>query len=137
MVRCLVIDPSVEKMTVPEVVEIDDFHEFLREHNPGCRCIGCASRYFNGVPYDIWHDDEFLFHGGAPSVITTDYEEIFFGCVVICNVDEETGESSDLSDEDIRDLLDCPAIVKIVGRETPLWALRCTVFPPAEEEVSE
>ena len=23
MVRCLVIDPSVEKMTVPEVVEID------------------------------------------------------------------------------------------------------------------
>ena len=137
MVRCLVIDPSVEKMTVPEVAEIDDFYKFLREHNPGCRCIGCASRYFNGVPYDIWHDDEFLFHGGAPSVITTDYEEIFLGCVVICNVDEETGESTDLSDEDIRDLLDCPAIVKIAGRETPLWTLRCTVFSPAEEEVSE
>ena len=137
MVRCLVIDPSVEKMTVPEAAEIDDFYKFLEEHNPGFRAIGCATRYFDGVPYDIWHDGEFLFHGGAPSVITTDYEEVFFGCVVICNVDEETGESTDLSDEDIQDLLDCSAIVKIAGRETPLWVLRCTVFPPAEEEASE
>ena len=137
MVRCLVINPSLEKMTVPEVAEIDDFHKFLKEHNPGCRAIGCATRYFNGVPYDIWHDDEFLSHGGAPSVVTTDYEEVFFGCVVICNVDEETGESTGLSDEDIWGLLDCPAIVKIVGRETPIWVLKCTVFPPAEEEASE
>jgi hypothetical protein len=140
MVRCLVYNPSAQKTTAPAVVDIDDFRAFLEEHNPGCTFIGCATRYFNGVPHDIWHDDEFLFHGGLPSGYATDYDEVFLGCTFICNVDEETGESTDLTDEDIQNILfNCTNFVKVEvkGKNTPLCVFECTVFEPEDEEESE
>ena len=138
MVRCLVFNPRAQTTTAPAVVDIDDFHAFLEEHNPGCTFIGCATRYFNGVPHDIWHDDEFLFHGGLPSGYATDYDEVFLGCTLICNVDEETGESTDLSDEDIDNILfHCTNFVKVEGRNAPLCVFECSVFGPEDEEEEE
>lgn len=135
MVRCLVFNPNAQKTTAPAVVDIDDFRAFLVEHNPGCAFIGCATRYFNGVAHDIWHDDEFLFHGRAPSGYATDYDEVFLGCTFICNVNEETGESTDLSDEDIDNILYfCTNFVKVEGRSAPLCVFECSVFEPEGEE---
>lgn len=132
MVRCLVFD-SAQPMNEISVQEIRDFGDFLEVRNPGCRCIDCATRYFNGVPYDVWHDDEFLFNGGALSGIVREDGSLFFGCVFICNVDEETGESTDLSDEDISGIIS--TVIPICDRSGTLRRVfLCSYYP---EEASE
>lgn len=134
MVRCLVFDPA-QHMIGPEVIDIGDFRAFLMERNPGCTFLGCVTRYFNGVPHDIWHDDEFLYHGGEPSGFSTDYDEVFLGCTFICNVDEETGESTDLTDKEIDDILfECTSHFIRGCNRPPVPVFRCTVW---NEEVEE
>lgn len=68
MVRCLVFNPA-KPMNEISVEDVSDFGQFISDHNPGNFCIGCATRYFNGVAHDVWHDDEFLYNGGGISGI--------------------------------------------------------------------
>ena len=134
MVRCLVFNPAkpMNEISVEDVSDTD-FGQFLEAHNPGCMCIGCATRYFNGVPHDVWHDDEFLFNGGELSGIVKEDGSPFLGCVFICNVDEDTRESTDLSDEDISGII----TTLRVGRDrkgTLRRVFTCTYYPEEESE---
>lgn len=132
MVRCLVFNPA-KPMNEISVEDVSDFGHFLRDHNPGCFCIGCATRYFNGVAHDVWHDDEFLFNGGAPSGIVKDDMSPFLGCVFICNVDEDTGESTGLSDEDISGILSTIGWIRD-GKGALRKVFTCRYYPEEESE---
>lgn len=132
MVRCLVFNPA-KPMNEISVEDVSDFGQFISDHNPGNFCIGCATRYFNGVAHDVWHDDEFLYNGGGISGIVKDDGSPFLGCVFICNVDEDTGESTDLSDEDISGIISTVCLIRD-GKGTLRRAFTCTYYPEEESE---
>ena len=89
--------------------------EFAEEEG-GIATPNVVRRYIAGIPLDIWYDENFGMYHPAPSGISMDYPEILKGMLFICDVDEETGETKDLSDEVAQKVL---AEYKVIDPDSP------------------
>ena len=72
----------------------------------GCKTIDITSRSIGGKEFDIICDDEGLYaEGGAiVSALDSKYRPALVGSLIVCNYDENTGENTSLTDEDIAHL---------------------------------
>lgn len=100
-------------------IQFDDLFDRMEkfaEEEGGFATPSVVRRFVAGIPVDIWYDENFGMYHPAPSGVCTDYEEILKGMLFICDVDEETGESKDLSDEVIEKVL---AEYKVIDPDAP------------------
>ena len=89
------------------------FSEFAKrlvafaEEEGGFACPYIITRNVNGHQVDIWYDENFLSYQPAPSGVCTKPEgvELLMGMLFITGGDDETGESVDLPDDVIKDVL--------------------------------
>ncbi|MBD5316556.1 MAG: DUF3846 domain-containing protein [Bacteroides sp.] len=99
------VDPENIDNTI-QVKEIKSgLHNYYKEI--GCNTIDIQSRFIGQKPYDFIVDDEFLCKRNKlkPSASNVVGNDLFFGTVLICNFDENTGEEKSLTKEDIEIIL--------------------------------
>ena len=98
MARLLVLDVIDGKgLYEAECNELDDYYRHLK-----CDCFDVATRKIGDRYFDMFVDDEGLFKDPAiPSVFDSDMNPMLVGNVVFANHDEY-GETTSLSDDDIR-----------------------------------
>lgn len=89
----------IKGMTVTEVQasELEDYYRLMEIDT-----IDIVAREINGKYYDIICDDEALLKDKPiPTVFDSDKQPMIFGNIIIAGLADETGNMTDLTDEDI------------------------------------
>lgn len=106
----------IKGMDVTEVraSELEEFYELME-----IDIIDIVVREINGKYYDIICDDEALLkEQPIPTMLDVDEMPMIFGNIIIAGLADETGNMTDLTDEDIANITDKLGVIKLIdGRQ--------------------
>jgi len=82
-------------------------------------CIDIVTREIGGKRYDIICDDEALLkEQPIPTMLDTEQQPMIFGNIIVAGLADETGNMTDLSDEDIARIYDSLGVIRLIdGRK--------------------
>jgi len=106
----------IKGMDVTEVQasELEEFYELME-----IDIIDIVVREINGKYYDIICDDEALLkEQPIPTMLDVDEMPMIFGNIIIAGLADETGNMTDLTDEDIANITDKLGVIRLFdGRQ--------------------
>jgi hypothetical protein len=70
-----------------------------------CQYFDIPTRLVNGIPYDIYLDDEGLLNNKPTTAISEDGNETLVGNLFLCKHDQEEGAIASLSESDVTNIL--------------------------------
>jgi hypothetical protein len=93
------------------VVDVADIWDFIRQHNNDCNEMGFIRATIGEKEFDVYFDGEYALKIADRTLTPRDvtglnlndnsYSPFIAGTALICNGDDDTGESESLTDEDI------------------------------------
>lgn len=102
----------IKGMDVMEVQanELEDYYRLME-----IDCIDIVTREIGGKLYDIICDDEALLkEKPIPTVLDTENMPMIFGNIIVAGLADETGNMTDLTDEDIDRITDNLGLIRLI-----------------------
>lgn len=100
-------------VTEVEANELEDYYRLMEVD-----LIDIVTREIGGKYYDIICDDEGLFkENPIPTVFDTEQQPMIVGNIIIAGLGDETGNMTDLTDEDIVRICGSLAVVTVLDEK--------------------
>lgn len=100
-------------VTEVQANDLEDYYRLMEIDT-----IDIVARKINGKYYDIICDDEALLkENPIPTVLDTEKQPMIFGNIIIAGLADETGNMTDLTDEDIERITESLGIIRFTTGE--------------------